>query len=138
MKAALQIERVESCLEWLEKSAHDYTATQSISWLVDQVGALCNTLAFLNNQMAVAKKELNDKKITAYETLVTSSIANQEYFAPSLAKDYISSKCSNEQYNYDICERASRTTTHTIEALRTCISALKEEAKQFYNNKPLL
>jgi hypothetical protein len=132
MKAELQISRVEDCFEWLETSAKDYTATQSIGWLVDQLGLLCNTLAFVNNQMAIAKNVLSDKKIVAYETLVTSSVANQEYFAPSLAKDYIASKCSQEQYQYDLCERASRTVTHTIEALRSCLSALKEEAKQSF------
>ncbi len=129
MKAEVQIKRVEDAFEWLEMTAEDYTATQSITWLIDQMGTLCKSLAFVNNQMAVTKQILNKKKITAYETLVTSSVANQEYFAPSLAKDYISSKCEEEQYNYDLCERCSRTIIHTIDAVRTSISALKEELK---------
>jgi hypothetical protein len=61
--------------------------------------------------------------------LVTSSIANETYFAPSLAKDYISAKCEQEQYDYDLCERCSRTIVHTIEAIRSVLSALKEELK---------
>jgi hypothetical protein len=129
MQAELQIKRVEDCMEWLESQADSYTATQSIAWLIDQMGALCKSLAFVNNQMAVAKKVLNKAKVRAYNTLVTSSEANREYYSAMLAKDYISAKIEQEQYDYDICERCSRTVLHTIEALRTCISALKEEAK---------
>lgn len=127
MIAKLQIDNVEACLEWLETSAEDYTASQSINWLIDQMGMLCKALAFASNQMAVAKKELNQAKVKAYNTLVTSSIANEVFFAPSLAKDYISGKIDQEQYNYDVCERCSRVLVHTIDALRTCISALKVE-----------
>lgn len=123
----LQIKRVEDCQEWLESSAESYTSTQSIAWLIDQIGVLCKSLAFVNGQMAVSKRILNDRKIKAYETLVASQIANESYFAPSLAKDYISAKCKNEQYDYDICERCSRTISLTIEALRSCLSALKAE-----------
>jgi hypothetical protein len=129
MQAELQIKRVEDAMEWLESAADGYTASQSIAWLIDQMGMLCKSLAFVNGQMAVAKKILNKAKVKAYNTLVTSSEANREYFSAMLAKDYISAKIEQEQYDYDICERCSRTLLHTIEALRTCISALKEEAK---------
>lgn len=126
---ALQIKRVEDCLEWLETAADDYTATQSINWLIDQVGLLCKSMAFANNQMAISKEILNRAKVDAYNSLLMSSVAQQTYFAPSLARDYISAKLSKEQYDYDCCERCSRTITHTLEAIRTCISALKEEYK---------
>ncbi|HWJ30175.1 MAG TPA: hypothetical protein VNS32_26810 [Flavisolibacter sp.] len=129
MQAELQIKRVEDCIEWLESAADGYTATQSIAWLIDQVGMLCKSLAFVNNQMAVAKKVLNKKKVAAYNNLLGSTLANNETISPMLAKDYISGKIEQEQYDYDVCERCSRTLLHTIEALRTCISALKEEAK---------
>lgn len=129
MISKLDINRVESCAEWLESSAEDYTARQSIGWLIDQMGMLCRSLAFVNNQMAVSKKVLNEKKVIAYNSLIGSEVANEKYFAPSLAKDYINGKLQQDQYNYDICERTSRTLVYTIEALRTCISALKEEQK---------
>lgn len=129
MKAELQISRVESCAEWLEMSAEDYTASQSIGWLIDQMGQLCKSMAFVNTQMALSKEALLKRKAKAYNDLICSEVANAAYFAPSLAKDFIAAKCSTEQYEYDLCERTSRTLTHTIEALRTCISAAKEEAK---------
>jgi hypothetical protein len=77
--------------------------------------------------MAVAKRALNKKKVEAYNNLVTGE--NSEFFSPSLAKDYINAKLDQEQYEYDMCERCSRTVLHTIEALRTCISALKIESQ---------
>lgn len=132
MKAELQIERVESCAEWLETSAEDYTASQSIGWLIDQMGTLCKSMAFINTQMAVAKELLMKKKSKAYNDLICSEVANEDYFAPSLAKDYIAGKCSKEQYEYDICERTSRTIIHTIDCIRTAISAAKEEVKTMH------
>ena len=129
MQAELQIKRVEDCLEYLESAADGYTASQSIAWLIDQVGILCKSLAFVNNQMAVAKKLLNKKKVQVYNNLLCSSMANNEFFSPSVIKDYVSARIEQEQYDYDVTERCSRTLLHTIEALRTCVSALKEELK---------
>jgi hypothetical protein len=116
-------------MEMLESAADSYTASQSIPWLIDQVGILCKYLAFVNNQMAVAKKIMNKKKTQVYNNLLCSSMANNEFFSPSVIKDYVGAKIEQEEYDYDICERCSRTILHTIEALRTCISALKEEIK---------
>lgn len=127
MQAELQIKRVEDCFEWMQTQAESYTSSQSISWLIDQMGMLCQSLAFVNNQMAVAKKILNKAKVRSYHALITSSVANEQYFSPMIAKDYISAKIEQEQYDYDISERCSRTLLHTIEALRTSISALKME-----------
>lgn len=129
MKPELNIVKVEKCMDWLEGSATEFNSKQSIHWLVDQLGDLCNAMAFINGQMAVAKEMLYEKKAKAYESLAASGVANQQFFAPSLAKDYIASKCSEDQYNYDICERASRTIVHTVEAMRSALSALKMESQ---------
>lgn len=125
----LQIKRVQDCMEWLELQADAYNGQQSVTWYIDQLGILCKTMAFVNSQMAEAKKALNNKKRIAYELLISSEIAKATYFAPSLAKDYIAARCEEEQYNYDICERCSRTVVHTIDAVRSIISTLKEEMK---------
>ncbi len=129
MMPELDISRVEACAEWLEESAENYSASQSVHWLIDQLGMLVKAMAFINGQMAVAKLILNKMKVAAYHSLITSSVANESYFAPSLARDYIAAKVSTEQYHYDLCERTSRTIVHTVEALRSALSALKEEAK---------
>lgn len=129
MQAQLQIDKIENTMEWLEMVAENYTSKQSIDYLIDTMGELCRYLAFTGNQMAVSKKILNKAKTNAYNTLILSSEANKVYLTPMLAKDYISGKLEKEQYDYDVCERANRTILHTIEALRTAISALKAEAQ---------
>lgn len=124
----LLINRVEDCSKWLEEG-EAFTHSQSIPFLIDKLGELSVSLAFVNNQMAIAKRLLNVKKVGAYHSLIASETASETYFAPSLAKDYIAAKCSDEQYNYDLCERCSRSLVHTIDAIRTAISALKEETR---------
>lgn len=125
----LQIDRIESAMVWLQNefSTTDEFKTQNINTLIDKVNLLCNALPFINNQMALAKKALNEAKVKAYYDLITSSVANQKYFAPSLGKDFVAAQCSKENYAYDVAERCSRTIIHLLDALRTCISALKEE-----------
>lgn len=122
----MQIKRVEDCMNWLQEG-EAFTHSQSVNFLIDKLGELSVSLAFVNNQMALAKRVLNEKKVSAYNNLITSSVANETYFAPSLAKDFINAKCSKEQYEYDLCERCSRSIVHTVDALRTAISALKME-----------
>ncbi len=128
MSRQLQIPRVEKAIDFLINSAEGYTHSQSINWLIDQVGLLCQSLAFVNEQQAIAKEQLNQVKVKAYEKMVRL-YGDQKYFSPSLAKDYVNSVCGEAQYNYDICERCTRTIVHTLDTLRTCISALKEEFK---------
>jgi di/tripeptidase len=124
----LQVEKVERAMEFLVSSAEGYTHSQSINWLIDQVGLLCQSLAFINEQQAVAKRQLNEAKVIAYEKMV-KRYGQEKYFSPSLAKDYVGAVISEQQYAFDLCERASRTIVHTLDTLRTCISALKEEMK---------
>lgn len=128
MKPVLNIKRVEGCLAWLEEMNED-EKVQSIAWYIEQINTLCKSLAYINGQMATAQEILNEKKTKVYESLAASSVAQQEYFAPSLARDYVKGKLSAEQYNYDICERCSRSIVHITEAYRSCLSALKEESK---------
>lgn len=122
----LQMNRVEDCMNWLI-NGEAYTHSQSVNFLIDKLGELSVSLAFVNNQMAIARAHYNDKKVQVYHSLIASSIANQEFFSPSLAKDYVNGKLAKEQYNYDLCERCSRTIVHQIDSLRTAISALKLE-----------
>lgn len=128
----LQIQRIMDCNEWLEANADKYERIQSITVLIEDVGTLVKAMAFVNNQMAIAKKLLNEAKTKEYQNVMASLEAQGKNGAPSLVKDYINSKCSKEMYAYDLCERCSRTIVHTIDALRTCISALKVE--QQYSN----
>lgn len=128
MKAQLQIPRVEDCAEWLEAVADQYTAMQSISWYIDQIATLVKSFAFINTQVAVAKEALLKNKQQAYFMLMADSKKNGIMMSPSLAKDYINAAIAEHQYNFDICDRTRSTIDHTIEALRSCLSALKSES----------
>lgn len=129
MQAELNIPKVEDCIQWLGTVAEGYTATQSIGWLTDQMGQLCHWLAFTNEQMAVAHMALQKAKNTAYIQLIFNLSANRVVLPASVMKDFVMARVSEESYRYTVCERCSRTIVHQIDALRTCISALKEEAK---------
>lgn len=118
----LQVNKVEQTLQDLIEG-ENFTHSQSISYLIDRLGALSVSMAFVNNQMAIAKKFLNEAKVNAYARM---GITKQN-LSPMLAKDFINAQCSQQQYDYDVCERTSRTIVHTIDALRTAISALKQE-----------
>jgi hypothetical protein len=127
MKAKLQIQRVEDCNEWLETVADQYNNMQSIAWYIDQIGVLVKTFAFINTQVAVSKEILNRNKKEAYAAMMLSAKGNGFAMSPMLAKDYINAAISEHQYNYDICDRTRSTLDLTIEALRSCLSALKSE-----------
>lgn len=124
----LQVQRVENAFQWLQDEFSNTGEIQSVDLLIHKLDMLCNALPFVNSQMALTKKLLNEAKVKAYHRLQTSSAAQQKYYAPSLAKDYISAQCGDEQYHYDMCERCSRTIVHIIDAMRTAISALKQES----------
>lgn len=129
MRAKLQISRIEDCCEWMEKVAESYTQAQSVGWYINQIGEMCKTFAFINVQVAVAKIELDQAKKGAYEMMMLSAKKTGLDLSPMLAKDYIGSVISEQQYNWTICDRARSTCDTTIEALRSLLSALKEELK---------
>ena len=93
---------------------------------------LSNIQARANFLMAEYKRKLRREKATQYATLAASSVANEKYYAPSLAKDYIDSKCAEIAFVYDLAERLSRSCTHTQDSVRTIVSSLKSE-RQFAN-----
>jgi len=125
----LQINKIEAGFEWLNAEFSTIEGQQSIDALIEKISQLNASIAFAYNQMAIAKKELNEAKTKAYQTLAASSYANERYYAPSLAKDYVSSQCVIASYNYDLTERFCRAMVHISDNLRTAISALKEEIK---------
>ena len=105
----------------------DKDAGQDAQALHSYLINLTNFMARANFVMAFSQKRFRDEKKLAYLKLTASSHAQQQYFAPSLAKDFIDSQCSESGYIYDLAERLSRLCTHTIDAIRTIISSLKSE-----------
>jgi hypothetical protein len=121
----VQLDRLIACMEWLEANAEKYERQQSIDSLIADVGVLVKSLAFCNAQMVVTKRLYEDAKARAYQQLVNGK--NPIAHSPMLAKDYVRSICAEQEMQYNLAERCSRTISRTIEALQTCISALKVE-----------
>ena len=88
---------------------------------------LTNIMSRANFLMAEYQRKFREEKRAAYLKLTASSHAQQQYWAPSLAKDYVDSQCSESGYVFDLAERVSRLCSHVIDAVRTIISSLKSE-----------
>jgi hypothetical protein len=112
---------------FLKVQEFDKDAAQDGEALNAYLVELTNIMSRANFLMAEWQRKFREEKKAAYEKLAFSSKANDKYFSPSLAKDYIDSQCSETGYVYDLAERVSRLTTHTIDAIRTIISSLKSE-----------
>lgn len=108
----------------------DKDAAQDGQALHSYLIELTNFMARANYLMAENQRIFRQEKKAAYFKLIASENATQKYFAPSLAKDFIDSQCSDSGYIYDLAERLSRLCAHTIDAIRTIISSLKSE-RQF-------
>lgn len=120
-------------IQYLEKiQTFDKDSAQDGEVLHAYLIELTNIMGRANYLMAEYQRKFREEKRAAYLKLTASSHAQNQYFAPSLAKDYIDSVCSETGYLYDLAERTSRLTTHVIDAIRTIISSLKSE-RQFAN-----
>jgi hypothetical protein len=74
--------------------------------------------AYAGDMMSRFKRELNQTKAKAQ---------GLDYFTPTMIKDYVGSKCSEQQYNFDLAQRVNRSCVHTMDLIRTSISYLKTE-----------
>lgn len=91
---------------------------------------LTNIGARVNYLKVEYNRSWRKSKKDAYLRLTASTHSTQQYFAPSLAKDYVDACCSESAYMYEICDRCAAQVVHTIDAVRTIISSLKSE-RQF-------
>lgn len=125
----IDIKKVEAGLDWLQTEFENTGEIQSVDILIQKLDAINSCISWSGEQMAIAKKNWNERKVKAYYDLISSETANQLYFAPSLAKDFVAAQCHQEQYEFDLCERFTRALVHISDNVRTAISALKEMAK---------
>jgi len=126
---AFSIKRIESGFQWLRTEFDNSGEIQSIDILIQRLDSINASLAWAGEQMAVAKKLLNERKEQAYINVMGSLETQGKKQFPSLIKDYVNSKCHQEEYNYDMAERFCRTLVHIGDNIRTAVSALKEQAK---------
>lgn len=123
----LDIERVRAINQEIE--AIGPFDTNSIGALIEAGVRLAGWLPWTGEQMALAKKQVNDKRAQAYNTHIFNQSARGLQVFPSIARDYVNAKCSEEQFNYDLCERCNRSLVHVLDLLRSVLSTLKEEMK---------
>lgn len=111
---------------------------QSADAVIEIGVRLAAYLPYTGQQMALAKKVMNQKRKEAYDQLIFTQRSLNQPVYPSTMKDYVNAQCCEEQYNYDLCERANRSIVHTLDFLRSVLSTLKEEMKisQYQNFQP--
>ena len=127
---ALQIERIEQGFKQLQEDFADVEVIQSIDMLIQKLNVINAQMAFGGEQMAISKKLFNDAKLKAYTMLQDFyKTVPDKKFSPLLAKDFVSSQCSTESYNYDLAERYVRALVHISSNIVTSISGLKEQLK---------
>jgi glutaredoxin 2 len=86
--------------------------------------------AFTGEQMAIAKKDWQDKKVSAYQNFILSNEANKarvDKFGVMVVKDYINAKCGDYEARYEYVERTNNALGSMEDVLRSVISALKQE-----------
>lgn len=115
----------QELFEWMNKEFQSTGTVPELETLIMRLDFISGKLPQINEMMALKKRALNDARAKAYQNFHFSSLAQKKTVSPALAKDYIHSKCSQEQLEYDLYERCSRTIVHLIDGLRTSISALK-------------
>lgn len=125
----INIQKIEDGFQWLSKEFETSDVVNDLDTLIQRLDVINGIIAWAYQGMATAKKELNEAKAKAYIELNAKSVTMRQLYSPSLAKDFISSVCSDEQYKYDLVERFCRACVHISDNLRTSISALKETAK---------
>jgi hypothetical protein len=110
-----------------EIQSTSYSDVQSIDALLEYGFRLTQHIAFSGEAMSEAKKALHDARRKAYLKVESSMTAQEKKWAPSLIKDYVNDCAANENAYYELCERCNRSATHSVDLIRTAVSALKTE-----------
>lgn len=119
-------ERIEGIQEHIEASNYAmFEASQTLIY-----NEMCDLVAwksFVGKMWAEYRRELNKAKVDAYHSLIFSQRSTGHTISPSIAKDYIASKCGEMQYMVDFTDRVNANCSYGIECLRSILSALKQE-----------
>jgi len=125
-----ELKKIESIL-----CSETMQSLSTIDQWIEYGAQLSGYMAYTNSQMAEFKKVWSDKKAKAYEQFVFNVEARRlEWVPASVVKDYITAKCSESEYAYNVAERLSRTITHQLDFVRTSVSALKNEFNRVNSN----
>lgn len=121
---AAQIREELQSYEQLLCAPADYNGmAEMIQKGTELVGYLARSAVLVSE----AGKLHGQAKVRAYLKLKTSSEAQQQYYSPMLAKDYVAAQCAEEKALEILAERTNAAITHTLDFLRTTISAEKQQ-----------
>lgn len=110
-----------------ELAAYAPETMQSISALMEMGARLSTYIAYTGSETAKAKKALLIAKKQAYFKAMEDLRAKGKEVAPSLVKDFVNTMVADQEEHYLLCDRMNAAATHTLDFIRTCISALKTE-----------
>jgi len=107
--------------EYLLKGIPD----SDISLMLTTLSTLVTYLASSGALVAESGSIYNKRKVKAYQSLAASQSANQDYWSPSQGKEFVGAQCGDDYYVYEFAQRVNSALVHTIDAIRTAISAEK-------------
>ena len=126
-------DQLEQINDTLQKLAPEQM--QSIAALTTLGAAMAGYIAYTGHCKAKALRELQIAKKQAYKAVLAELKERGKEPAPSLVKDYVGTLCSEHEYVYALAERTNAACTHTLDLIRSCLSALKAEMQtvNYYN-----
>lgn len=116
------IEELAEIHEFLLKGIPD----QDINLMLSVLSTLTTYLASTAGLVAESGVLYNRAKVVAYYALELRFKEVGKKMSPMLAKDFISGQCGDDEYAYEFAQRINSAVTHTIDALRTSVSAEKQ------------
>ncbi len=125
-------ERIESItkeLETFDQYVQDmnYEEIKDIQVLSETMVKLSGFLARSTSLVADAAELQAEAQKTAYHNYIAMSHEKGLNWAPSVVKDYVSSQFSKELRCATYADRVNRMLTHTLDVLRSILSAAKTE-----------
>lgn len=111
----------------------EYSTLQSIDLLLEYGFRLSQWQAFSGEAMAGAKELLHKRR----QAGLREAAAQYKNAPTMIIKDYINDLSAEHHGYYELCERCNRACTHTIDLIRTAVSALKQEqiTSQYSNTR---
>src|ERR1044072_3292160 len=103
---------LQGILDTIEGTTFDQV--QSINLLMDWGFKLKQWMAFSGSQQAACKRALHIARRQAMVNLTASLFANGADMAISLQKQYVDDLCADENYNYELAQRACRACVHAM------------------------
>ncbi|HQV56233.1 MAG TPA: hypothetical protein PLX17_11985 [Chitinophagaceae bacterium] len=116
-----KLSQIQAILTQMQSTS--YADVQSIDKLLEYGFQLQQHLAFSGEAMAEARENLHLARQLMTEKLLRSG----QKMARSTFKDYVNDACAKEAGYYELAERCNRSCTHSLDFVRTAISALKAE-----------